>query len=141
MSSPVSITNTTRKPFPKIPFQKIKDEAMGTSYDLSIAVIGKCRMRRLNREHRQKDYPTDILSFSLDKNAGEIFLNPDKMKIKARQFGQTYENYVAFLFIHGLMHLKGFDHGSTMEKAEAKLRAKFRVSSHNEKNSKNYNRD
>lgn len=141
MSIPVQITNKTKSTLPRVLFARIKDEALGRDYELSLAIVGTRRMRRINREHRQKDYPTDILSFSLDKKSGEIILNPDKMRIKAKQFGQTYQNYVAFLFIHGLMHLKGFDHGSRMEQAEIKLRKKFDVSFHNEKNRTDHHRD
>jgi rRNA maturation RNase YbeY len=58
---------------------------------------------------------------------GEIYIYPAKAKSKAREFDRTYENYLTFLFIHGLFHLKGFDHGSRMESEEARVRALFRI--------------
>jgi probable rRNA maturation factor len=77
--------------------------------------------------HRQKDYATDILSFGLDDESGEIIMNPQKVAKKAKEFGRSYENYLVFLFIHGLFHLKGFDHGSRMESEEARVRRLFNI--------------
>ena len=122
-----SITNETKSTLPSVPFEKIKDSALGKSYSLSLVFITKATSRKLNRSYRDKDYPTNILSFELDKKNGEIFITPDVAKKEAKNFGRTYENFIAFLFIHGLMHLKGMEHGAIMEKAEAKLRKQFRV--------------
>ena len=48
-------------------------------------------------------------------------------KLEAKKFERTYENFLAFLFIHALVHLKGMDHGSTMESMEARYRKKFGI--------------
>lgn len=137
----VSVTYTTKSTLPGVPFRAICDHAMGAEYELSLVIIGKTRMRGLNRERRGKDYPTDILSFSLGEKMGEIFLNPDKIKIKAKQFCLSYKDYVGFLFIHGLLHLKGMDHGSTMEEAERKLCEEFSIAHPHEKTTKDNHRD
>ncbi len=71
--------------------------------------------------------PTNILSFPLDKKSGEIFITLSVAKKEAPNFDRTFSNFVAFLFIHGLMHLKGHDHSDTMERAESKLRKKFGI--------------
>jgi probable rRNA maturation factor len=84
-------------------------------------------MRKLNRDHRKKDYATDILSFNVDKNVGEIVINPDKARQKAPLFERTYDNYLKFIFIHGLFHLKGYEHSSRMESEEEKIRKAFKV--------------
>lgn len=64
--------------------------------------------------------------------SGEIFINPEKARSKAKQFDRPYENYIKFLFVHGLMHLKGHDHGDDksagkMEKAEMNIRKAFKI--------------
>lgn len=84
-------------------------------------------MQTLNRVHRGKDYATDILSFELEKNAGEIFICKSAAAKKAGLFDRTLENYLAFLFIHGLCHLKGMHHGATMERQERKIRKQFGI--------------
>jgi probable rRNA maturation factor len=100
----------------------MKDVVLGESYELSVAVVSKEKIRSLNHQYRGKDTPTDILSFPLDDTTGEIYINVDMTKKKAVEFDKTYEDYLAFLFIHGLVHLKGYDHGGTMERIEAKYR-------------------
>ncbi len=107
--------------------EEMKNEALGKEYKLSLVIADDKLIRKLNREYREKDKTTDILSFPLEKNQGEIFLNLKKCKIKAKEFDRTFENYVAFVFIHGLIHLKGMSHGSKMESKEIKIRKKFGV--------------
>lgn len=123
----LSITNTTKSTLPSVPFARIKDAALGKDYSLSLVFIGERRSKKLNFSYREKNKSTNILSFSLDKKNGEIFITPAVAKRQTKKFGRNYGNLIAFLFIHGLMHLKGYEHGSTMEKAEEKLRRKFRV--------------
>ncbi len=122
-----SITNKTRGSVPSVFFEKIKDAVLGKKYNLSLVFIGRRRSRNLNFKFRGKDKPTNILSYTLDKNNGEIFLTPEVIKREMKKFGRKYDNFVAFLFIHGLLHLKGFEHGSRMEKAEELYRKRFKV--------------
>ena len=129
MTNTLYISSTLKKA-PRINavlFQRIKDEVLGPDYELDLQFIGKTKGRRLNYEHRQKDYATDILSFPIDKTMGEIYIHPDKARVKAKEHERTFENYLVFLFIHGLFHLKGFDHGSKMEHEEARVRALFKI--------------
>jgi rRNA maturation RNase YbeY len=122
--------SSTLKSTPRIDgvfFQSIKDHVLGKEYDLSLVFVGKKLGRKLNLKYRKKDYATDILSFTVDKTMGEIFMHPDKARQKAKEFGRTFSNYLIFLFIHGLFHLKGMEHGSRMESEEARVRSRFKV--------------
>ena len=128
--SPTFSVSSTITSAPRIDgalFGRIKDEVLGSDYELSLVFIGERRARTLNRTHRQKDYATDILSFPIDDDNGEIFIYPPKASKKAKEFGWTPSNYLSFLFIHGLFHLKGFDHGSRMDSEEKRVRALFRI--------------
>ena len=122
-----NITNTTKAKLPSLAFADMKDAILGKNYELSVLIVSKSIIQKLNKEFREIDKPTDILSFPLSEDFGEIYINPDMTKIEAKKFGREYENFFAFLFIHGLVHLKGFDHGSTMESIEARFRKKFGV--------------
>ncbi len=127
--------SSTQKSTPKndwVLFDKIKNKVMGADYELSLNFIGKERMRTLNRTHREKDYATDVLSFPLDEageknKMGEVFINLDVANKKSKDFDRTPKNYILFLFIHSLFHLKGYDHGDKMEKKEKEIRDLFRV--------------
>jgi probable rRNA maturation factor len=123
--STLLIRNTTRTNPPHIPFKKLKDAVLGDDYELSLVFCGKTLSQRLNKEHRGKDRPTDILSFELDKTSGEIFIYLDLLKKEAKDYDRSFKDFVAFLFIHGLHHLKGLDHGSTMERREKQVRERF----------------
>ncbi len=125
-----SITYASKKgnsAIAELPFASMKDMVVGTSYELSLVIASKETMRTLNRTYRQKDCATDILSFPFDASHGEIFINLEETKKEAKKFGREFKNFVGFLFIHGLVHLKGFKHGSTMEREERKVRKLFGV--------------
>lgn len=127
MSPEFSITNTTKSTIPLVPFALIKNRALGKKYCLSLVFIGEKKSKELNNAYRGRNKSTNILSFTIDKNVGEIFITLAVAKRQMKSFGRTFNNLVAFLFIHGLMHLKGMEHSSTMEQAESKLRKQFRV--------------
>jgi probable rRNA maturation factor len=122
-----NITNTTKSTLPRVPFLKMKDAVLGKDYSLSLVFIGSQRSKELNKGYRGKNKPTNVLSFSLDKKNGEIFITPEVVRGQIKSFDRKFENLVAFIFIHGLFHLKGMTHGSRMEKAEEKTRRKFNI--------------
>jgi probable rRNA maturation factor len=110
----------------KLPVEKIKNEILGKQYELSFAFISKKEIQLLNKTYRKKDEPTDILSFPLSKNEGEILICKDIAKIKCKEFGMTFQNYLIFLVIHGSLHLKGLDHGAKMERYEFAYHSRYR---------------
>jgi len=126
-SESLTITNFTKGKLPSLPFAQMKDAVLGKNYDLYLVFIGERRSKNLNITYRNKHKSGNVLSFPLDKKTGEIFICPARSRREAKSFDRKYENFIAFLFIHGLLHLKGMDHGSTMEKAEEKIRAQFGV--------------
>jgi probable rRNA maturation factor len=127
MNKNFSISNTTKRKLPRLRFTHIKDAVIGEEYDLSLVFVGKQKMQTLNRTYRSKDSPTDILSFSVSDDMGEIYICRDISNKKAAAFERTENNYLEFIFIHGLVHLQGHDHGEKMEKIEKKFRKKFSV--------------
>ncbi len=118
------LTNTTASR-PNIPFLKIKDDVLGPDYQLSLALVGEKRARTINRRSRQKEYAPNVLSFPFDSRSGEIYLTPIVAKREAPNFDHTFRKHLTFLYIHGLLHLKGFDHGARMESLERKYLKKY----------------
>lgn len=127
MEQKFSITNKTKTHIPRLPFNEMKEAVLGKEYELSLVFIGEKKSRELNRTYREKDKVANVLSFSLGPSAGEIFISPAEAKKHAHEFDRSVTHFIGFLFIHGLFHLKGFDHGSTMEKAEQKIQKKFNI--------------
>lgn len=105
----------------------MKNAVLGPGYDLSVAFVDVREMKRLNRKYRRKSCSTDVLSFPLSRTSGEIVFSMTDVAKKAPLFGRRPSNFLAFLFIHGLVHLKGYAHGSRMEREEEKIRRKFNI--------------
>lgn len=123
-----TITKTMKKGrTPVLPFEQIKNSVLGKKYSLSLVFTGNALSRKLNREHRGIDKTANILSFPLSKNEGEIFINTNKAKKEASKFEMKESEFIGFLFIHGLLHLKGLKHSGKMEKEEIKFMKKFNI--------------
>jgi rRNA maturation RNase YbeY len=120
----VDIRNFTKKPTPKHPYEKIAASAL-PGWDISLVFAGEQRARRLNRMLRGKDYVPNVLSYESGKKSGEIIICLDVAKRQAPDFELSYTKFVASLFIHGLAHLKGYPHGTTMERYERALMARL----------------
>ena len=101
-------------------FDQIKKAILGEKYELSLVFVSAKKIQNLNKIYRNINKPTDILSFPLSKTSGEILICKTETKKMMAEFGRSYENFLAFLFIHGLVHLKGHDHGAKMEKVETR---------------------
>lgn len=126
----IEISNLTKRNLPssKLRFAKIKETVLGKKYELSLVFIGNARSKTLNKKHRGKNYPANVLSFPLEKfnskkqnspGAGEIFISLDTEK-EAKDFSMSHKKYIEYLLIHGALHLKGFDHGTKMSFEEQK---------------------
>ena len=103
---------------PTLPFLHIKEMILGKNYNLSIVFCTPKESRERNEVYRNKNYPTNILSFPLSKNDGEIYISLSTARKDAKNFDCSYKKFLHLLLIHGVLHLKGHSHGSTMEKKE-----------------------
>ena len=121
----IDIRTTVRGSVPRIPFEEISRHVLGSTYQLSLVICGDTLAKRINIEYRKKSYSPNVLSFELDKNEGEIFLNLRKAEREARQYGTSVRQRLALLFVHGLFHLKGMDHSDLMENNEQRVLRKF----------------
>jgi len=92
---------------------KLTDCREGT---ISISFVGKKRIRAINRRFRGKDKATNVISFPFmdnlpkEKIIGDIIICPSVASKEARKYGNNFVDYIAFLLIHGFLHLLGYDH-------------------------------
>ena len=102
-------------------FEKIiKDvEKYESDKEISLILVDIDEIHKINLEYRHKDYPTDVISFEAnseddieedDSYAGDIFLCVDKVYEQAKEYGHSVEREFAFLLVHGVLHLHGYDH-------------------------------
>lgn len=115
------ITNLTKRNVPDIPFVALKNKILGKNFSLSLVFVTPVKARALNQTYRGKNYHPNVLTFPLAKQEGEIFINLTKAASEAREYEHQPDQHVAFLFIHGLLHLKGLSHSSKMESEEQKF--------------------
>lgn len=123
---PFSLTKTV-KTIPTFPYETMKNDVLGKRYSLSLTFVGPSRAQKLNQLYRKKGYTPNVLSFPLDTNCGEIVICPDVARREAHEYHLSKDGYLAFLFIHGLLHLKGLDHGDTMERLERRYVSKYQI--------------
>lgn len=117
--------NLTKGKLPSLPFAVMKEAVLGKEYALSLVFVSKRKSQALNKTYRGKDKPANVLSFPYSKKNGEIFISIETAKTQCKDYDKTWQQFVGFLVIHGMLHLKGMQHGSTMEVQEKKFSKKF----------------
>jgi rRNA maturation RNase YbeY len=127
MRGGVDIRRTVRVNTPGIPFSALAERVLGKEYALSLVLCGDHLARRINTETRKKTYSPNVLSFPLDTNDGEIILNVRKAMREAGEYGIPPRERIAYLFVHGLCHLGGMNHGRTMEDTEQRVMREFHL--------------
>ncbi len=99
---------------------------------LSVTLVDNEFIHKMNRDYRQVDRPTDVISFAfLDGDErrneklhgqepvilGDIYISVEKAKSQAEEYGHPIERELSFLFVHGLLHLLGYDHMNKEDEA------------------------
>jgi probable rRNA maturation factor len=108
-------------------------KAIGKSDEsATIAFVSDRKIRALNVGFRGIDKSTDVLSFPADEpdNLGDIAISVETAARQARENGLTFNDEIAQLMLHGLLHLSGYDHESDngeMNRIELKLRKKLGI--------------
>jgi rRNA maturation RNase YbeY len=104
--------------------QAILIQAGSPTAELSVSLVGKTRMRSLNRKYRGRDYPTDVLAFPMESigEQTEVFLGDVVICLpvaiqQASRFENTPDQEILRLLIHGMLHLLGYDHEHSPQEA------------------------
>jgi probable rRNA maturation factor len=108
-----------------------------TLRDFELIVVNNETIKEINFEYREKNEATDVLSFPFDGDfahlsLGTVIISEDFVKEKALEFNHSIEDEFKLLFIHGLLHLLGFDHevdNGEHRKKEEELIKKFNLPS------------
>ena len=103
-----------------------------TNAYFDVILVNEKTIQRINREYRNIDKVTDVISFAFednDKNSynnirilGEIYICIPRMKEQAKMYGHNETREIAFLAVHGLLHLLGYDHTISKEEEEKMFR-------------------
>ncbi|WP_152656247.1 rRNA maturation RNase YbeY [Oceanobacillus sp. CFH 90083] len=102
-----------------------KEEKVSVDAEISISFVDNEQIQIINRDYRDKDEPTDVISFAMQEMEeeeleivgeglpvvlGDIIISIDKAKEQAEAYHHSFERELAFLALHGFLHLLGYDH-------------------------------
>lgn len=102
---------------------KIENIEEGT--EVSVTFVTNDAIQEINRDYRDKDQPTDVISFAMEelgdgeievviegmpRMLGDIIISTDRTREQAEDFGHSFERELGFLAVHGFLHLLGYDH-------------------------------
>lgn len=127
----IDLDNQTDLDINLLSLEKIADTL--STREIELIILDDASMSALNKEHRGKEGATDVLSFPLetpfteqsiyDLPLGSIVIAASFVKEQAKALGHTEQDELSLLFIHGMLHLLGFDHeedeGEMREREEA----------------------
>lgn len=114
----------------------LKYEGVRNDIEVSLTFADNASIRKLNAEYRSIDSATDVLSFPLEENAesiggkalivlGDIVISLERARTQALEYGHSYERECAFLCVHSMLHLLGYDHEKS-DKDDADMRVRQR---------------
>ncbi|RAZ68493.1 rRNA maturation RNase YbeY [Planococcus maitriensis] len=101
--------------------------------EVSVTFMDDESIRAINRDYREKDQPTDVISFSMEEQGedevaiigetgprllGDIIISVERTKLQAEEYGHSFERELGFLAVHGFLHLLGYDHMNEQEEKE-----------------------
>lgn len=99
-------------------------------FEVSVSFVTNEEIRELNRDYRNIDSETDVLSFPMDDDfngtiiLGDIVLSTQRIIEQANEFGHSLEREMLYLTVHSMLHLLGYDHITNSEKEEMRTREK-----------------
>ncbi len=126
--------------FEEIIKKTLAHENLEGSYEVSLSLVTADEIRELNQTYRGKDRVTDVLSFPVEqqfqpeeeKILGDIIISTQAVIEQAKEYEHTIEREISYLFIHGLLHLLGYDHldpkgKEKMRKVEEEILSKLEI--------------
>ena len=101
--------------------------------EISLVLVNNEQIQEINRQYLQRDYPTNVIAFSQiegefgDLNPdllGDVVISVERAASDSMAGGLTLDDELDFLFIHGLLHLLGYEHENTTEAEAQKMKEK-----------------
>lgn len=87
--------------------------------EVSVAFVSNRQIKELNKKYREKNEATDVLSFPIDQEMlGDIIISAERAAGQAEEYGHSLKRELAYLTVHGMLHLFGYDHHGQEEKDE-----------------------
>lgn len=102
----------------------LKEEEHSIDVEVSVSFVDNEEIRELNREYRDVDSPTDVLSFPMEEDSfglftpllGDIVISLERALEQSKEYGHSFEREIAYLTAHSMFHLLGYDHMTDEDK-------------------------
>ncbi|MDZ5439244.1 rRNA maturation RNase YbeY [Enterococcus cecorum] len=111
---------------------------LSSDTEMSVTFMNNAEIREINRDYRNKDQATDVISFALEdegegelaiifdedeafdlpRNIGDIMISVERAKEQAQEYGHSIDRELGFLAVHGFLHLNGYDHMTPEDEKE-----------------------
>jgi len=127
----IEVNNTTRSTIDEVLLKKTAEMVLGgekvKNSELSVAIVGPKKMQELNKKYRRKDKAANVLSFPNGKESipnevegylGEVVLCPQEVRKDAKKYGILFKEALAWMLIHGILHLLDYNHEDSVKKAQ-----------------------
>lgn len=115
----------------KVIVESLRVEGLEGNFEVSISFVENAEIRELNRDYRNVDRVTDVLSFPIEdefdlgnRMLGDIIISIERAEEQAGEFGHTLEREIAYLTCHSMFHLMGYDHIEDDEKSIMRIKEK-----------------
>ncbi|MDT8861784.1 rRNA maturation RNase YbeY [Alkalihalobacillus sp. MEB130] len=129
-----SITEEQQKLIESVILKTAELEQLTGDIEVSVSVVDEQRIQEINKEYRDKDQPTDVISFALNEQEedepefvysedmpnilGDIIISSPHITRQAMEYGHSFERELGFLTVHGMLHLLGYDHMTEADEKE-----------------------
>ena len=100
-------------------YKELNDDRL-IEREISLLLADDETIQELNKSYRNMDKPTDVLSFKIESDTmlGDIIISVETAKRMSVEYNISLDREIAFLFIHGILHLLGYDHETSVEDEE-----------------------
>ncbi|MDZ5608031.1 rRNA maturation RNase YbeY [Bacillus pseudomycoides] len=113
--------------------QAARMENVEDGTELSVTFVDNERIQEINRDYRDKDQPTDVISFAMEdmgegemeivgvemsRMLGDLIISIPRAKEQAEEYGHSFDRELGFLALHGFLHLLGYDHMTDEDEKE-----------------------
>ena len=118
----------------------LENSSLGTGFEISVTIVDNSEIRVLNKEYRNIDRETDVLSFPMleflseeqpgktdgefETVLGDIVISLEQAEGQAQEYGHSIEREIAFLTVHSMLHLLGYDHIEDSDRKKMRAREK-----------------
>lgn len=123
----IHVSGQNLLPKAKRAFILSKIKQIEVSAETSVVFVSDLEIQRLNKQWRQKNKPTDVLSFPAEVEgiSGDIVISVERAKAQAVEWGHDLPEEILVLVVHGLMHLRGYDHEKSRVEAKKQTMAEM----------------